>query len=484
MTRLVPFLLLLCPAVAAAQCGPNGCPLPPSPGIHLGAGISIQPRPRRTPPAYRPPAPSPLQLDGQWTRINNPQDTPCVKVISRQSSSFGFMNGVVIADDVIGKSYVATTAHGVMEAQRIEVVTLSGTHDATIVHESARYDVVILEVNTDLLQAGVDGFTDSSNAGWFVGYRESDSPVIWSIAGRRISSPDLFLRYSFSSHGGMSGGGVYSADRKLIGLVSNGEQGQQYTDVVPGSVVNRMVQEYVEKRDTQPTRPVEPSEGAGTPFEPDQQNPPDAPVDPNNGGASGPLQQEPAKDSPREQDAPAPDSPVDRVKEWAWDGLSKWGWAAVGAAVAGPAGIAITALGGLVHRRLKKRAGEHHDDCGRDSQGRGHGSRTDWQGGQQVPPPRNTDVGREQSPQQVRERIVEKIVDLGPEERQRYEQRIADLEQRQPVHYPAIETNAGLSQMRTAMRLTAETYPPSRKWIKTIEDVFKTLLSGEKTYGG
>lgn len=269
-------ILICCgaPLVVQAQCGPDGCLLPPAPGIHLGAGVSIQPRPRRVPPVHSPAVPAPIQSHGQWVQINNPQDTPCVKVISRQSSSFGFMNGVLLPDEVPGKSYVATVAHGVMEAQQIEVVALSGTYAANIVRESARYDALILEVDADLSQPAVGGFADDSTEGWFVGYRESASPVLWLKTGRRIATQDLFYRFSFASHGGMSGGGVYSADRQLIGLVSNGEEGQQYTDIVPAQVIRRLFQEL-----TAPIPPEQPDSPAEKTTSPPPSPPPalDAP---------------------------------------------------------------------------------------------------------------------------------------------------------------------------------------------------------------
>lgn len=99
---------------------------------------------------------------------------------------------------------------------------------------------------------------------------------------------------------------------------------------------------------------------AESPVEaPERQASSDAPAS-RSGGASEqllPAEELPhdVAESPRGTDAPLPHT--SRVKEWAWDGLSAWAWAAIGAGVAGPLGWAIPVAGRVVHRRLKSKRG-------------------------------------------------------------------------------------------------------------------------------
>ncbi len=87
-----------------------------------------------------------------------------------------------------------------------------------------------------------------------------------------------------------------------------------------------------------------------------------------------------------------PDPAENSLKNWGIENLSNWGWAALGGAVAGPVGIAIPVVGRLVQSRLKRRKTE-----------------------------------QKQTVEPVRERGIEKVVNLSDQERQRYEQQIQQL---------------------------------------------------------
>lgn len=137
------------------------------------------------------------------------------------------------------------------------------------------------------------------------------------------------------------------------------------------------------------------------------------------------------------------------ARDWAVGQLSSWGWAAVGAGVAGPLGWALPVV---IRRLARKRGG--------DPQSITHAK-----------PHRSTDVGRE------------RIVDISEQTRRELEQKIADLESRQSVEFRDINTDSGLRMMREAMSMIGKTYPQSIRWIQTIEAVYDQIRSGAKTNG-
>jgi hypothetical protein len=242
MIRIVAIILLLCCSVAEAQyqCGPNGCILPPQPGLQIGAGISIQPRPR----AY-PQLPQQVPSQPQWGRVSNPLNTPCVRVKGHLgNNTTALCNGVVLKDNASGATLIATVAHAALAVIRFEVVDSSRTHNATVVAENSRYDALILRVESDLKSAVFSDVTTPTPIGEWFGFVDPWRPVLYSGSGPLLKSDGLFPRYGFPSQKGMSGSGVFSPDRKLIGLISNGVEGGNFTDLVPSSVIADLVKEY------------------------------------------------------------------------------------------------------------------------------------------------------------------------------------------------------------------------------------------------
>jgi hypothetical protein len=162
--------------------------------------------------------------------------------------------------------------------------------------------------------------------------------------------------------------------------------------------------EKIATEDTPPARSADPE-----PVSPDE------PASPPSGGTSGPLLPPDKVASHDEPSDRGTDAPLrGKVASWAWDGVSAWGWATVAGAVGGPLGLIVGYLGGRVHRRLKSAKGG-------DPVSTPTGGQRESLQPKEIPPPRNTDVGRE--------RIVEKVIDRSEVERERYEAEIRRLKE-------------------------------------------------------
>lgn len=405
---------------------------------------------------------------------------------------YAIANGVVVGRNKDDSLNVITNAHVVMQAVTVKVRVAGQWIDAEIKESDPVNDMSILHLpgsfpSVPLAVLKLSELPIGTRAK-YCGFLPPNYQL-GCIPTVRVRDDKLrWYAFKLNAQQGMSGGGLYSLDGYLVGLLSCGSPGQ--TEVIPSTVIAIALNEwgYTKKQKQSlatlpPVANEEPAEilvtedesarrdkilfdslkGLQAQIEAMKQSPEVATLPPGEQSSSPGT---PPVEQGEPHSRPAPGGTLDSAKSWVWDKASELGWWKAAAYFGGPIGLAVGVGGMWLHRKLRGSS---------ENVNREEWSPNAWRPTtNQVPPnppppPPRSNYRTNCHPPQDRYHPV--IIENPPPQQATSHS----------VHYAPYETDTTAEAFAWAKSEFGRRYPGSIGTLETITSMMDQFISGKKT---